>query len=37
MEESCPRAAVSHVALVQMSQPHGWWALFRAWVRGVKR
>ena len=38
MEEvSGPRAAVSHVALVQMREPHGWWALFRAWVRGAKR
>lgn len=32
-----PKKATSHVSVVQMQAPHGWFGMFRAWVKGARR
>ena len=32
-----PVPATRHVAVQQDKQPHGWWAMFQAWVKGAGR
>lgn len=32
-----PVSARSHVAVVQEQQDGSWWALFTAWIKGVRR
>lgn len=37
MTDFAPVPATRHVAQQQMNRPHGWWAMLRAWVLGVRR
>lgn len=37
MSDLSPVPAARHVAQQQMNRPHGWWGLFRAWVKGARR
>lgn len=32
-----PVSARLHVAVVEESRPHGWFAMLRAWVKGMNR